>query len=164
MNELLCCCCCCLRVCNGQDLKLSAPRDDPNWAPPNLLMGLFGTLMFYDHVSSNAMISLEAAVKMSKMLRSIRVSKGLGLERFDVGHLRLSWLHLNLRRAYQICSTGAEPASKLMFVYVFGQVIELVMDWSLVWIFTPALLDTFIHVIYAYLWRPLYLACVVLSM
>jgi hypothetical protein len=37
-------------------------------------MGLFGCLIFYDHVTSNAMQSLEEVVKKTALFRSIRVS------------------------------------------------------------------------------------------
>jgi hypothetical protein len=59
-------------VHNGQDLRLHqrGPNDGP---PPNLLMGLFGCLIFYDHVTSNAMQSLEEVVKKTALFMSIRV-------------------------------------------------------------------------------------------
>lgn len=57
------------RVHNGQDLHMHH-RD-----PANLLLGLFGTLIFYDHVTSNALLPLEEMVRVTKILRSIRVSR-----------------------------------------------------------------------------------------
>jgi hypothetical protein len=60
------------RVHNGQDLRLRQ-RGAGGGPPPNLLMGLFGCLIFYDHVTSNAMQSLEEMVQKTELFRSIRV-------------------------------------------------------------------------------------------
>jgi hypothetical protein len=38
-------------------------------------MGLFGCLIFYDHVTSNAMQSLEEMVEKTQLFRSIRVRR-----------------------------------------------------------------------------------------
>jgi len=39
-------------------------------------MGLFGCLAFYDHITSNAMLTLHSAVKLTKLLRTMRVRGG----------------------------------------------------------------------------------------
>jgi hypothetical protein len=51
-----------------------AGEDGP---PPDLLMGLFGTTAFYDHVTSTQLVSLEKVVRLTRLLRSMRVSVGL---------------------------------------------------------------------------------------
>ncbi|KAF8060480.1 SKIP16 [Scenedesmus sp. PABB004] len=61
---------CIYRVHNGQDLQLQqGPAGAP---PPRLLLGLFGTLVFYDHVTSNALQPLADVVQQSLLYRSIR--------------------------------------------------------------------------------------------
>ncbi|WIA35184.1 hypothetical protein OEZ86_003649 [Tetradesmus obliquus] len=62
---------CIYRVHNGQDLRLHQ-RGASGGPPPNLLMGLFGCLIFYDHVTSNALQSLEEMVQKTALFRSIR--------------------------------------------------------------------------------------------
>ncbi|KAF6264373.1 hypothetical protein COO60DRAFT_178714 [Scenedesmus sp. NREL 46B-D3] len=64
---------CIYRVHNGQDLRLDQRGPDGDGPPPSLLMGLFGCLIFYDHVTSNAMQSLDEMVKKTRLFRSIRV-------------------------------------------------------------------------------------------
>jgi hypothetical protein len=53
-------------VHNGQDLRLGAGSATP---PPRLLLGLFGTLMFYNDVTSNAMQPLAAVAHTTELLR-----------------------------------------------------------------------------------------------
>lgn len=67
------------RVHNGQDLRLHQ-RGASGGPPPNLLMGLFGCLIFYDHVTSNALQSLEEMVQKTALFRSIRVSGAVWMQ------------------------------------------------------------------------------------
>eukprot|EP00879_Flechtneria_rotunda_P020847 GHRR01021948.1.p1 GENE.GHRR01021948.1~~GHRR01021948.1.p1 ORF type:complete len:265 (+),score=31.16 GHRR01021948.1:225-1019(+) len=63
---------CIYRVVNGQDLKLREQPTASNDPPANLLMGLFGTLVFYEHVTSNAMKPLSEVVMLTLLLQAAR--------------------------------------------------------------------------------------------
>jgi hypothetical protein len=59
-------------VHNGQTLSLQQASCEEG-APRDLLHGLFGCLVFYDHVTSSQLLPLGDAVKLSRMLRTVRV-------------------------------------------------------------------------------------------
>lgn len=62
------------RVHNGQalDLEQQSCEEGP---PRDLLMGLFGTTAFYDHVTSTQMLHLDKCVRLTRVLRGMRVSQ-----------------------------------------------------------------------------------------
>jgi hypothetical protein len=43
--------------------------------PRDLLMGLFGTTAFYEHVTSTQMLPLEKCARLTRVLRGMRVSR-----------------------------------------------------------------------------------------
>lgn len=61
------------RVHNGQSLVIDQQSCEEG-PPPDLLMGLFGTTAFYDHVTSTQLVPLDKAVRLTRLLRSMRVS------------------------------------------------------------------------------------------
>lgn len=65
------------RVHNGQKL-VTEQQSCEEGPPPDLLMGLFGTTCFYDHITSTSMVDLTAMAKLTRLLRTMRVSEGGG--------------------------------------------------------------------------------------
>eukprot|EP00775_Hariotina_reticulata_P004185 gene4185-4433_t len=78
---------CIYRIHNGQDLKLDKPKnvsndgsdesgsDDDEGPPKRLMMGLFGCLAFYEHITSNALQPLSQVVKYTLLLRTARSAR-----------------------------------------------------------------------------------------